>query len=108
MGSEPIFYDPLGKRRTRMSRFATVVSTLAAVTSTLFAVLLCFTIPSLSLPAAKAHKNAGLLTNLPESTSKNSILYGSKARQDLLAEIQRSKSGGKKPPDHVEKIVAGF
>lgn len=108
MESEPIFYDPHGKRRLRMSRFTTVVSTVAAVSSTVFAILLCFTIPSLSNPAPKAHKPGGLLTSLPENGAKASILFNSKARRDLLAEIAKSRLPSKKPPVHVDKIVAGF
>src|SRR5580658_2888748 len=105
MESEPIFYDPQGKRRGRMSRVAALVSSIAAVTSTLFILVLCFTIPSLNNPAPKLHKNASLLTNLPASSAKTAILFNSRARQDLLTEIERSKSRVKRPPDHVEKIV---
>ena len=108
MGSEPIFYDPKGKRRVRMSRFAAVISTVAAVVSTLFVLILCFTIPSLNDPVPKGHKNGSLLPSLPASTSKTSIFTISKARKDLLALIASSKPKVKAPPKHVEHIIAGF
>ena len=108
MGSEPIFYDPKGKRRVRMSRFAAVVSTVAAVVSTLFVIILCFSIPSLNDPTPKGHKNGGLLPSLPVSNPKSSIFATSKARKDLLALIASSKPKIKAPPKHVEHIIAGF
>ncbi len=108
MESEPIFYDPQGKRRVRMSRFAAIVSTIVAVASTLFAVILCFTIPALSDPTTKAHKNAGLLSTLPDSTAHRSIIFDNKTRKDLLSLISQTKNKVKNPPTHVEKIIAGF
>ncbi len=108
MESEPIFYDPHGKRRVRMSRFAAIVSSLAAVTSTVFALILCFTSPLLKDPLTRAHKNGGLLGTLADRGlgAKSSIV--SKARKELEAEIARGKKKPKTPPAHVEKIVAGF
>jgi len=108
MESEPIFFDPHGKRRVRMSRFAAIVSTVIAVASTIFAIIMCFTIPALSDPAPKAHKTPGLLANLPVTNTKKSIFLSSKARKDLLTEIDRTQAKTKAPPTHVEKIIAGF
>ncbi len=107
MESKPIFYDPHGKRRVRMSRLAAAVSMIAAVLSTLFAVILCFTIPTLRDPAPKTHKNSGILGAINPKDSTPSI-FNTKARKDLFSEIAKSKTKVKKPPTKVEKIVAGF
>ncbi len=108
MDSEPIFYDPHGKRRVRMSRFAAIISSVVAVASTIFAIIMCFTVPLLRDPVPKAHKNGGLLANLPDEPPHKSLFLSSKVRKDLLAEIERTKGKTKSPPAHVEKIVAGF
>jgi len=108
MESKPVFFDPHGKRSVRMSRLAAIVSSIAAVTSTLFALILCFTIPSLREPTAKAHKNSGLLGNLKDKNSSSAIFMNSKVRKELFAEIARTKTKVKKPPEKVEKIMAGF
>ncbi len=108
MESKPVFYDPKGKRSGRMSRFAAILSSAIAVTSTLFILILCFTIPSLREPSPRVHRSDSTVANLNDRKSISVSLLNSKVRGDLIAEIIKSQKRIKKPPSKVDQIVAGF
>ena len=91
-----------------MSRLAAIVSTFAAVTTTLFAIIICFTIPALQDPTTKVKRPSGLLSNIRDGNSPAFVFQHSKARRDLYLDMAKSRSKIKNPPAHVDKIVAGF
>jgi len=91
-----------------MSRLAAILSTFAAVTSTLFVVILCFTIPAIQNPTSKAKHASGFLSGFREGNNPPLIFQHNKAKKDLYLDIAKNKPKIKKPPARVDKIIAGF
>lgn len=104
MNSSPIFYDPGGKRSRRISRIAVVLSALSAVVTTIFA-LSMLAIPA--IPGGSPGKKGIWLPGMPDAKNRTQPLTG-KARKELLADIDRTKTRFRPPPKTVSRIVAGF
>ncbi len=105
MDGNPIFFDPKGKRGTRVSRLAAVAGILTAIVTTAFVLTMLFVIPA--LPSTSGNKPHGLFPSLPYRKPRADFLM-SKVRRQLRDDVLRNQKRFKIPPAHAEKVIAGF
>ncbi len=104
MDNQPIFFDPEGKRTRRLSRIAVVFSAIAAVVTTIF-VLSLLAIPA--IPGQASARRGNWIPGMPDAKNRRQPLTG-KARKELMADVDRTKTHFRNPPKSVNRIVAAF
>ncbi len=106
MDSDPIFFDPKGKRGIRFSRVAAVFGLMVAVLTTAFLISIFIVLPT--LPSLSAGPNRTLLPGLPVQGGRRADFLTSKVRKQLADEITITQKKFKRPVRHPSKIVAAF
>jgi poly-beta-1,6 N-acetyl-D-glucosamine synthase len=107
MDSQPVFYDPRGRRGTFVTRFGAVIGSVIAVLTTIVLLIAAFTIPY--LPDVQSRTKATSLPGMPSKDLRRANFLSAAYRRQLAAEIARTaRRPRNEPPIKGPNVVAGF